>query len=218
VKFSASLDPSLLDRILDSIASMLCADGITMAIDATGFSCSKASRHFERRMKQMGAHIRSVREYTKASLAADTRTLAVLACETSASEVHDAKHVPKILDKVAAAGYDVKYVIADRGYDSESIHEQIRERLNAEAVIPARDMIGRQGDMGKMRGKNRKRMRSSFPKEIYSKRCLIETVNSMIKRRMSDTVYGHSDGSRHKEVMCRCIAHNMMIGFEAEVM
>lgn len=214
VKFSASVDPSLLDKILNSVAMMLCNDEITMAMDATGFSCSKASRHFEKRMKQMGAQVASVRNYTKASIAVDTSTLAVLACETSMSDVHDVKHVPKILDKVAAGGYDVRHVVADRGYDSENVHERISERLNAEPVIPARDMTGRHGDKGKMRGKNRKRMVSAFPAEIYRCRCLIETVNSMIKRKMGDTVLGHSDESRHKEVVCRCISHNLIRVFE----
>jgi transposase len=210
VKFSSSLDPSVLDRILNAVALKVCREDIVMAVDSTGFSCSNASKHYIKRMKEIGCRIVSVRNYTKATLAVDTDTLMIMACETSVSTVHDVKHVPAILDKVASGKYDVGRVVMDRGYDSEKVHVQIRERLNADAVIPVRNMTERFSFKNEpRRGKNRKRMASSFPSEIYRRRPLIETANSMIKRNMGDVVYCLSDESRHKEVMCRCIAHNM---------
>jgi transposase len=209
VKFSSFLDPSVLDKILNAVAVKICRDDIVMAIDSTGFSCSNASRHYVKRMKEMGCLLSSVRNYTKATLAVDTDTLTVMACETSVSTVHDVKHMPRVLDKVASGGYDVDTAVLDRGYDSENIHVQIRERLNAETVIPIRNMGGRHtGKNEPRKGRNRKRMASSFPSEVYKRRSLIETVNSMIKRNMGDVVYSLSDENRHKEVVCRCIAHN----------
>ena len=219
VKFSASLDKELLDSVLSSVAALLCREEILMAMDATGFSCSNASKHYVKRMREMGCQTMEVSDYTKATIAADTDTLMIMACETSLSNVHDVKHVPSILEKVAVGGFDVDTVVADKGYDSEKVHEQIRERLDAESVIPVRDMdkraIGRVTPVPS--GKNRKKMAASFPSDIYNRRPLVETVNSMVKRKMSDTVYGLSDESRHKEVMCRCIAHNLTRAFEAGV-
>lgn len=167
----------------------------------------------------MGACVSSIRSYVKTSLAVDTGTLAVLACETSASHVHDVKHVPSILDKLCRGCYDIRYIAADKGYDSEHVHESIRASLGADAVIPVRTKTA--SYHGKLHkgpsGKNRKRMASSFPKDVYSRRSLIETVNSMIKRKMSDTVYGRSDKTRHVEIMCRCIAHNVRRAFDLDV-
>jgi hypothetical protein len=60
-------------------------------------------------------------------------------------------------------------------------------------------------------------MRHNFDKGIYSRRSLVETVNSMVKRKMGDTVYGKSEASRHKEVLLRCIAHNLRRLFESGV-
>jgi len=37
----------------------------------------------------------------------------------------------------------------------------------------------------------------------------VETANSMVKRKMGDTVYGRSEEARHKEILFRCIAHNI---------
>jgi transposase len=45
-------------------------------------------------------------------------------------QVHDSKAVPELINKLP----DAEHFIADRGYDSESIQEQIRTR-NAIAVI-----------------------------------------------------------------------------------
>jgi len=219
VKFSALLDKGLLDSVLSFIASLLCDDGILMAMDATGSSCSSASSHYVKRMREMGCQTMEVSNYTKATIAADTATLAVIACETSLSNVHDVKHVPAIMEKVVSGGFGVRCVVAYKGYDSENVHEQIRKRLSAESVIPVRDPAKR--SIGRVeptpKGKNRKKMVSLFPSDDYNRRPLVETVNSMIKRKMGDIVYGHSDESRHREVMFKCISHNMTLAFEAGV-
>lgn len=52
-------------------------------------------------------------------------------------------------------------------------------------------------------------MRHHFDEKVYSKRSQVETVNSMIKRKMGDTVCGRTEASRHKEVLFRCIAHDI---------
>jgi len=52
-------------------------------------------------------------------------------------------------------------------------------------------------------------MKFFFNKEAYDRRSQVETVNSMVKRKMGDTVYGRSEASRHKEILFRCIAHNI---------
>jgi len=83
--------------------------------------------------------------------------------------------------------------------------------MNAEAFIPLRRKtepakLGRKETSTS--GFNRGRMKFFFDKEVYDLRSQVETVNSMIKRKMSDTVYGRSEHTRHKEVLLRCIAHN----------
>lgn len=209
-KFVKRLNPEVLELVLGSLASFVCNQEMTVAVDATGFSCSNASRHFVKRMKQMGSYIASIRDYVKTSLVIDTETLTVLACESTISNVHDIKHIPKLIDMLVRNNYDISYVLADKGYDSEHIHETIRARLGADAVIPVRKYGNAfKGRIPKApRGKNRKVMFHDFPKEKYNRRCLVETVNSMIKRKMGDTVYGKTEHSMCMEVLFRCIAHN----------
>jgi hypothetical protein len=217
VKFSLSLDPRLMDDVLSAVARKVSHRDIIMAIDATGFSCSNASEYYIKRMKGTGCQMMKKRRYAKATFAVDTGNLMIMACETSVSNVHDVRHIPKILDKVVSGRYDVDTAVMDRGYDSEDVHVQIRVRLNAETVIPVRDMTAKYGGGTELSGKNRKIMASSFPSGIYNRRSLIETANSMVKRNMSGIVHGHSDESRHREVMFRCIAHNIRRLFDLEV-
>jgi len=227
VRFSSSVDDKLLDSIIATTASMVCGHSMTAAMDATGFSCSNASRHFAVRMKQTGSAMTSVRDYTKASFAVDTETLSILACVTSESNVSDIRHVPEMLDKLSDAGYGIRYLAADRGYDAEYVHLTIRKKLNAEAVIPARRTEPKKGSRTRTTGVNRSRMKRELTEgselsKVYGRRSLAETVNSMIKRKSGDAVYGRNGRTRHTEVVCRCIAHNirriMDLGMMRDVM
>lgn len=210
-KFIRRLDRDVMDDVLRMTALMVCGSDMTVAIDATGFSCSNASRHFVKRLRETGTYVSAIRGYSKASLAVDTDTLTILACVSSRSNVHDVIHVPEIIDRLDH-GLNVRYVLADRGYDSEHVHRDIRARLGAETVIPVRRSKDEKEWLTKTlpRGKYRKMMHISFPRHIYRMRSKVETVNSIIKRRMSDIVYGRDDVTRHMEIMCRCVAHSVM--------
>ena len=67
---------------------------------------------------------------TKIHLAVDSYGLPI-EFDITGGEVHDSKAAASLIDKLP----DAEYVIADKGYDSESIREQIRQR-NAIPVIP----------------------------------------------------------------------------------
>jgi len=217
VKFSAKVGTMVLDRVLRSIAMMLCRTDITVAVDSTGFSCSNASRHFVKRLKEMNKNNKiayagsSVRGFSKASLAVDTSSKMILACDCVDSNHSDVKRTSYIVDDLVDGGFKIKYIVADKGYDAEYVHVDIRERLNAKAFIPIRKWEQARIETSKVRttGFNRGLMKFFFDKDVYDQRCQVETVNSMIKRKMGDTVYGKTELSRHKEVLLRCIAYNI---------
>jgi len=48
----------------------------------------------------------------------------------------------------------------------------------------------------------------------FSLRAIIETINSMIKRKMGDTIYGKSVFTIGKETQFTIIAHNMRLLLE----
>ena len=215
VKFSKRIDAGLLDRTLWAMAHMLCGNDMVIAVDSTGFSCSNASRHFVKRLKETGSKIGYTNDakkgFSKASLAVDTSTKMILACDCIDSNNADVKRMTFLIDDLADGGFSVAFVVADKGYDAEYVHVEIKERMNATAFIPLRNMskpakLGRRET--RTSGFNRGRMKFFFDKEKYNMRSIVETVNSMVKRKMSDTVYGRTEHTRHKEVLLRCIAHN----------
>jgi transposase len=215
VKFSKKVSAEVLDKVLRSIARKVCGKDMTVAVDSTGFSCSNASVYFIKRLKEMGTGIsysKSTRRgFSKASFAVDVSTKMILACDCVDSCHADVRRIPYIIDDLAEGGFSVKCVVADKGYDAEYVHVDIRERLKADAMIPLRKIEPAriEGTRVRTSGFNRGMMKFAFDKEEYNKRSQVETVNSMVKRKMGDTVYGRSEQTRHKEVLFRCVAHNI---------
>jgi transposase len=215
VKFSLRLDANVMDRVLWAVAHMLCGEGLTAAADSTGFSFSNASRHFVKRLRELDndtdAADNTRKRFAKASFAVDADTKMILACDCVDSRHADVKRFRFLVDDLVNGEFEIKYVVADKGYDAEYVHVDIRERLKAGSFIPIRKIEPArvEGSRVKTSGFNRARMKFFFDETIYNKRSQVETVNSMIKRKMGDTVNGRTEGSRHKEILFRCIAHNI---------
>jgi hypothetical protein len=146
VKFSKRLETDVPDRLLRQIARMLCKNDMVVAADATGFSCSNASRHFVKRLKEMGRKEgitytnTAVRGFSKASFAVDTETKMILACGCADSDHADVKRMTYLIDDLAESSFSISFVVADKGYDAEYVHREIRERLHAKTMIPIREM------------------------------------------------------------------------------
>ncbi len=65
----------------------------------------------------------------------------------------------------------------DKGYDSESIHELIRDTLHSYSLIPVRKRKRK-----RISGYYRKRLSQSFDLEVYHQRNKVETAFSVLKR------------------------------------
>ena len=113
---------------------------------------------------------------------------------------------------VVDGGYGISYVVADKGYDAEYVHREVSERLGARAFIPPRSSASpaRAGSTRvRTSGFHRGLMRSELDLGVYARRALVETVNSMVKRKMGDTAHGRTEASRCKGIVLRCVAHNL---------
>jgi len=217
-KFRRRLDPKILDKVMAYQSKMIAGNSeLTVAVDATGFSTSHASKYYVSRLKYFGMEKTVVRGYTKVSLAVCADTKTILAADTAGSRTADVKRLGYIVDKLACSELRIEYMVLDRGYDAEYAHEMIRRILNAESLIPARD--DGSTPVHRMHGQNRKNMRRELKKgsekmRIYRKRTISETVNSMIKRVLGEVLNGRNEETRHSETMFRCIAHNFRVGME----
>jgi transposase len=77
-------------------------------------------------------------------------------------EVHDAKAAPELINKIGLA----QHIIADKGYDSEAIREQIRLK-NSKPVIP--------------RKSNSNKPNPEFDRHLYKQRHLVENLFARLK-------------------------------------
>lgn len=82
--------------------------------------------------------------------------------EVTGGEVHDAKAAPGLIDKIKAA----QHIIADKGYDAETIREHIRQ-AGAHPVIP--------------RKSNSKKPNPEFDSHLYKLRHLVENLFARLK-------------------------------------
>jgi transposase len=82
--------------------------------------------------------------------------------EITGGEVHDAKAVPDLISKIKAA----QHIIADKGYDAETIREHIRQS-GANPVIP--------------RKSNSKKPNPEFDSHLYKLRHLVENLFARLK-------------------------------------
>jgi hypothetical protein len=211
-KFRDRVGTHLFDAAVRETARLMCGTSVVMAVDATGFSMSSASGHFVKRLTQMGVKRYSVKDYAKATLAVDTDTFAVLSCDVRTTNISDFRLFRPAVLGAALSGVCITAVCADKGYDGEEMHECAKEILgeDTETVIPVREQ--KKHRSGKSpKGKHRKQMAAAFNKAVYNRRAIVETVNSMLKRKMGDVVYGKKRDTVAKEIKLIVLAHNLRL-------
>lgn len=216
-KYSKRIPEELIDRVIGETARNLCGPDGIFAIDATGFSESNASKHFVKRLKFFGTENGVIRDFAKATLAADIRSKAVAVCDVTTSRHADVTRFVPVAEKLKDTGVPVSVLIADKGYDAEYVHLEARRIFGnkIDTQIPARKMkkVASQRRSGRVAptGYHRRLMDRSLDRSLYRYRSIVETVNSMLKRKMGDTVYGKSRESISKEIKFTVLAHNIRL-------
>jgi len=94
------------------------------SIDATGFTSSYASHYYSKRINKMR------KSFIKVSIAVDSDNLIILGWKLSKVPVHDSQHAKSLINQVQRITKCEWYTM-DKGYDSENIHEYIREVIGA---------------------------------------------------------------------------------------
>jgi hypothetical protein len=188
---------------------------MVVAVDSTGFSLRNISRHMEKRVKEFGA-VRKKKDFVKTTYSVDTDSLMILSCDCTDQHSHDVKRMAYAVSSLVRGGFGVGCVVADKGYDAEYVHRDIHERLGADAMIPIRKTEQARIETSRVKtsGFNRGRMKFFFNEKIYNLRSLVETVNSMVKRKMGDVINSRTRLTSNVEVLFRSIAHNFRRLFE----
>jgi len=182
-----------------------------VAIDSTGFELTHASRYYIWRAKHIGApHIHmTYRRFGKLHIICDTAThiiVGLLPCRGPTPDVHQLHAAMTRL----IAPIRLHTLVADAGYDSESNHVFMRERLGIRSVIPPKH--GRPAKHGTPpAGRWRRVMKRRFDHSTYRHRSQAETTMSMIKRNQGSCLAGRSYWSQNREMSLKALTHNIAI-------
>jgi len=188
------------------------------SIDSTGYSLTNASHYYtviiKTRLKTNCTKPgkgrprtrRPIRKYLKVTYLVNTMTQKVLAVSIRRGPENDNKDFIRSFKWIEKnKSVDIGMVLADKGYDSEANHKYIREVIGAGTIIPARE---NKSDDYRTRGRYRKEMRAGYDLETYHKRCISETVNSVLKRKMGDCVRAKRISNQNREIMFMVLTHN----------
>ena len=144
---------------------------VLMAIDATGFDSFQRSRHYEQRLKYFGVKDYKM-PFAKADLLVDTDTKLVYDFVLRTKPRHDTLGATTIFKRFKHSNV---LILADKGYDSEPLHELVAESGNL-MYAPVRDF-----KVKKPKGIHRRRCSKGHKQ--YFKRNIIESINFSLKSR-----------------------------------
>lgn len=162
-------------------------------------------------------HNTTYRRFPKCSLLIDCVSHLILAAHPGRGPSPDQPGViPLMLAGCARQRIDTLF--GDAGNDGEWVHEFCRDEMDVRSIIPP--TIGRPTAKPPPT-RYRRAMRAYFKRDRkrrrYGQRWQVETVFSMIKRRLGEVLAARSQHRQERAMMLRVIVHNILILFEMRV-
>ncbi|MFH1421257.1 MAG: IS5 family transposase [Planctomycetota bacterium] len=194
LQYNAKKIPAALWQHLLTTTTSLQAN--VVALDATTFTRSSPSFHYLHRIDRL----KPVGKPVKLSILVNTKTKKILAARLRSKAVGDCKDVKQLLKNIQA-----KTFVADKGYDSEQVHEHLFNK-GMKAHIPLRKNA--------RRGFFRMKASKHFNLRIYHRREISESSFSSLKRKFGTSVKCRSARTQRAEMFCRLLLQNMISLFK----
>ena len=235
--FESLLKAHRCQRMLDLLAELFVKAKLLtvrrkpLAIDSTCFEHRHRSGHYDRRCRGMtsesatdarkrpgkwgasvnAARSRNLRRMPKLAIAVDAGCHLILSATARLGNGSDAPDFDDLLFH-AWRRANVKVVVADAGYDSESNHRIARQDMGVRSIIPPG--IGRptsKPPSGRWRRLMAKRFKRKADQNHYAQRAQSETAHSMIKRNLGSALRSRTPERQKQEMMLRVLTHNIML-------
>ena len=204
-RFLARLDTEDVARVMKEIVRRMPGrwrSPVTVAVDATGLAQAAVSSYFIRRVEHFGEKQRSWKHWLKWLTVVDVDRQLILAQTARQAPWNDCATLPTLVGQVHEHT-PVGCVLADAEFDSERNHTFCRQQLKAGSVIPAKRFTSRRATG--VRGQ----MRENFPRELYGRRSLIESVFSAVKRKLSCRAPGRTIHTQSRQALLLGLAFHI---------
>jgi hypothetical protein len=205
-RFLKRLDDNTIDRGLGETVRQLRrgkrSGRVTAGVDGTGLSYHAVSTFFIRRTEQHARGMTRHRHWLKWLIVADLKQQILVAQRARQGPWCDTRALPGLVD-AAARRVPIGWVLADAEFDSEANHQHIRQRLGAQSIIPANPR------RGVPRGAWRSQMYRAFPRNRYGQRAKIETIFSVVKRKLSSRAPGRSLATQIRQALLLGLTYNL---------
>jgi hypothetical protein len=179
------------------------------AVDSSGFEAHHISHYFVRRCAKGSKDLQSTtyKRFPKLALLVDCSNHMVLAAIAERGPGPDITHFERIV-RQAYPRARIETLLADPGYDAEWAHQLARDDLGIRTFIPPKS--GRPTDKAPT-AHYRRLMSQRLHLSSYGQRWQVETVVSMIKRRLGSAVNASTYWSQCRALMLKVITHNILI-------
>ena len=205
-RFLQRLDDDTIDRGLGETVRQLRRGRrharVSVAVDGTGLSYNSVSTFFIRRMEQHARGMTRHRHWLKWLIVADLKQQILLAQRARQGPWCDTRALPGLVD-AAGRRVPIGLVLADAEFDSEANHQHIRQRWGAQSIIPANPR------RGVPEGAMRYQMHRAFPRKQYGQRAKIETIFSVVKRKLSSRAPGRSLATQIRQALLLGLTYNL---------
>jgi transposase len=203
-------------KIFNAVLERALRDGVRKhgvplaAVDGTGLESRHTSRYYVKRRAKTGDHdqITTYARYPKVVFIVDCASHMILSAVPGRGPCSDLVQFRSALEQ-AVSRARIGTLTADADFDAEWVHCTVRSH-GIRTIIPA--TRGRPTNK-QPTGRWRRRMKQRFGqyKKKYGQRWQVETVNSMVKRRLGSALRARQYQSQCRETVLRAITHNVLI-------
>ncbi len=180
------------------------------AVDGTGLESRHTSRYYVKRRSRSGDRDQETTyaRYPKVVFVVDCHSHMILSAVPGQGPGSDLVQFRAALHQ-AVHRARIGTLLADADFDAEWVHRVVRSHGVRTIIPPTR---GRPTDKPPS-GRWRRCMKRRFArlKRTYGQRWQVETVNSMIKRRLGSALRARINDNQSREIILRAITHNVMI-------